>query len=314
MPIASGSQAAWRAAASSGRSLASSETPLAPLASANTQSLVEHSPSTVMALNVSSTAASKRALQTVRARHRASVVRNPSIVAIIGSIMPEPLAMPPTRNVPFGADDLDRRLLRERIGRHDRRARRPLRLYADRAPAAICDPALDLAHVELHADHAGRRHEHRGRRRQPSAAAVRSAIALACAIPSAPVHALAQPLLTTIAAARPPERGEPVSRDEDRRGLREVGREDRGGADRRVRRRRCARSRRAGRLDAARHAGRTEAARGGDAAVDRAAPRWCSRRDGLRAPPRQVRSRARERWRAAGARCSGGAAAMLRLP
>ena len=37
------------------------------------------------------------------------------------------------------------------------------------------------------------------------ARAAASAIAFACAMPSAPVQALAQPLLTTIAAARPPE-------------------------------------------------------------------------------------------------------------
>ena len=69
-------------------------TPLAPLASSITQSLVEHSPSTVMALNVSSTT-SRSARSSSGLGTAASVVTKPSIVAIIGSIMPEPLAMPP---------------------------------------------------------------------------------------------------------------------------------------------------------------------------------------------------------------------------
>ena len=51
------------------------------VASANTQSLVEHSPSTVIALNVSRADSLQRALQQ-RRRHRASVVRKPSIVAM----------------------------------------------------------------------------------------------------------------------------------------------------------------------------------------------------------------------------------------
>ena len=46
-----------------------SSTPLAPLASAKTQSLVEHSPSTVMALNVSRADVDERAVQQ-RRRHR----------------------------------------------------------------------------------------------------------------------------------------------------------------------------------------------------------------------------------------------------
>jgi hypothetical protein len=56
--------------------------------------LVEHSPSTVMALKVVLTAA-RSARCSSGAGTEASVVTNPSMVAIIGSIMPEPLAMPP---------------------------------------------------------------------------------------------------------------------------------------------------------------------------------------------------------------------------
>jgi hypothetical protein len=69
-------------------------TPLAPLAIANTVSLVEHSPSTVIALKVSRVAAAS-ARSNSTAGTSASQVRNASIVAIIGSIMPEPLAIPP---------------------------------------------------------------------------------------------------------------------------------------------------------------------------------------------------------------------------
>jgi hypothetical protein len=74
-------------------------TPLAPLAIANTVSLVEHSPSTVMALKVSRTMA-VRALFSNAGSTCASHVRNPSIVAIMGSIMPDPFVMPPTWNSP----------------------------------------------------------------------------------------------------------------------------------------------------------------------------------------------------------------------
>src|SRR5688572_26520747 len=74
-------------------------TPLAPDASANTQSLVEHSPSTVIALKVSR-ADSVSARCSSAGGTRASVVRKPSIVAMFGSIIPEPFAVPPTTNEP----------------------------------------------------------------------------------------------------------------------------------------------------------------------------------------------------------------------
>ncbi len=64
------------------------------MASSITQSFVEHSPSTVMALKVSLTA-SRSARSSSGGATAASVVTNPSIVAIIGSIMPDPFAMPP---------------------------------------------------------------------------------------------------------------------------------------------------------------------------------------------------------------------------
>ena len=65
-------------------------TPLAPDAIAKSESLVEPSPSTVMALNVS-LADSRRARWSRAGGTVASVVRKPSIVAMFGSIIPSPL-------------------------------------------------------------------------------------------------------------------------------------------------------------------------------------------------------------------------------
>ena len=66
--------------------------PARPLASAITVSLVDMSPSTVMVLNVSSTASASAACSTAGATV-ASVVMKQSIVAIWGWIIPEPLAI-----------------------------------------------------------------------------------------------------------------------------------------------------------------------------------------------------------------------------
>ena len=72
----------------------STTAPDVPFASSMTQSFVEHSPSTVIALNVSLTA-SRSARSSSPFGTAASVVTKPSIVAIIGSIIPEPFAIPP---------------------------------------------------------------------------------------------------------------------------------------------------------------------------------------------------------------------------
>ena len=95
MPIASSFDTARSPASSAGYSDSSMTTPLAPFAMANTVSFVEHSPSTVMALNVSRVTAVSAFLN-IAGSTCASHVRNPSIVAIIGSIIPEPFVMPPT--------------------------------------------------------------------------------------------------------------------------------------------------------------------------------------------------------------------------
>ena len=69
---------------------------------------------------------------------------------------------------------------------------------------------------------------------QPSAAAASAAIRSASAMPSSPVQALAQPLLTTTARAMPPLRCEMPLRHEHRRRLRQVRGEQRRGRTRRV--------------------------------------------------------------------------------
>ena len=65
-----------------------------PLARIVTQSLVLLSPSTVIRLN-DRFVASFKAIFRVFASMTASVNKNPSMVAILGWIMPEPLVIPP---------------------------------------------------------------------------------------------------------------------------------------------------------------------------------------------------------------------------
>ena len=144
--------------------------------------------------------------------------------------------MPPTRNVPAGVVDRDRALLRERIGRHDARARRRRRRRGRARAAAAVMPARDLVACRASTPitpvdatstcsasqptRRGRRVGHRRARR---------------AMPSSPVQALAQPLLTTIARARAAAMRARCSREtSDRRRLRLVRREHRRGRRRRV--------------------------------------------------------------------------------
>ncbi len=72
--------------------------PAKPLASSVTMSLVEVSPSTLTILKVPATSL-ESTLSSIVEDMAASVVRNTSIVAILGWIMPLPLAMPPKRQV-----------------------------------------------------------------------------------------------------------------------------------------------------------------------------------------------------------------------
>ena len=69
-----------------------------PLASARQVSFVDMSPSTVMALNDVSTARRKHR-SSAGASTAASVMMKESMVAMLGMIMPAPLAMPATAYV-----------------------------------------------------------------------------------------------------------------------------------------------------------------------------------------------------------------------
>ena len=121
-------------------------------------SLVEHSPSTVMALKVSSAAALSARCSNAGVT-AASVVMNPSIVAMFGSIMPEPLAMPPTRKLPVAlVISTDASLGNGSVVMIARAASAPPLVAS--AAAACRMPRATSSIGELDADDPGRRHEH----------------------------------------------------------------------------------------------------------------------------------------------------------
>ena len=191
-------------ASSAGSSSRVMLTPEAPDAIRNTQSFVEHSPSTVMALKVSSTTR-RSAPARIAGSTFASVVRNPSIVAMRGSIMPEPLAIPPTVNDPppgtstsaaadFGNGSV---VMIARVAfsapvtsRTRTAAWTPERIFAGSSCTPITPVDATSTRSLVH----------------PVAEAAASAISRATRIPASPVHALAHPLLTTIVFACPPDR------------------------------------------------------------------------------------------------------------
>ena len=82
-------------------------------------SLVDVSPSTVMELKVYQQ--TRRSISCKTGCSMAtSVVRKPSMVAMFGAIMPDPLAMAPSRAVlPPSSGISTATLLQERVGRHD---------------------------------------------------------------------------------------------------------------------------------------------------------------------------------------------------
>ena len=82
-------------ASNSGPSAVISAFPAWPLARMTTMSLVEVSPSTLTILKVRCTSL-ESAFCSMAGLTAASVVRNTSIVAMLGWIIPEPLAMPPS--------------------------------------------------------------------------------------------------------------------------------------------------------------------------------------------------------------------------
>ena len=100
-------------------------------------------------------------------------------------------------------------------------ARRPRHGYP-RRPCRSCS-ATPMTPVEATSTSSGA---------QPTAAAVSAAMRRACARPSSPVQALAQPLLTTIARAVPCVCSRCCCETDHRRRLRQVGREQRRGRGR----------------------------------------------------------------------------------
>ena len=186
-------------------SLAVMVTPLAPLASANTQSLVEHSPSTVIALNVTSVDGRQRALQQRRldlrvgrddAQHgRHQRLDHPRALGDAADAEACRPASSTSTAASFG----------KRIGRHDR-ARRGRAAVARRATvAAAAMPSVDRCRSSDDADHAGGRDQHL---RRIDAGGARRRVGhrfRASGSPSGPVQALAQPLLITTTRECPPE-------------------------------------------------------------------------------------------------------------
>ena len=154
-----------------------------------------------------------------------------------GSIIPEPLAMPPTRNVPCGvatstAADFGNGsvvMIASAASAPPSALRRAAAAGMPVRSAAILRftpmTPVDATRTSVGA--------------QPSTAAVSAAISRASARPCGPVQALAQPLLVTTARARLAARRQVRLRHQHRRRLGEVQGEDAGGGGQ-VRRRRPA--------------------------------------------------------------------------
>ena len=186
-----------------------------------------------------------------------------------GSIMPEPLAMPPTRK------RADRRSSTSTAYSFGNGSVVMIARAAAAPPSAAsaftaCGMPARIASILRLTPMTPVDATRTCSSLQPTAAAVSCAISRASASPCGPVQALAQPLLVTMACARAVARGEVILAERQRRRLREVDREDAGGGRRRVaddqREIRLA----AG-LDAAVQPAGAKAGRRGDAALDRRA-------------------------------------------
>ena len=109
--------------------------------------------------------------------------------------------MPPTRKAPRAVCDADRVLLRKRVGRHDgARARRLRRCRAERGRGRARS-RREPVHLELDADDAGDATSTCSGAQPTRARRSRRPFAGRRSSPCAPVQALAQPLLTTMARA-----------------------------------------------------------------------------------------------------------------
>ena len=166
-------------------------------------SFVDVSPSTVMRFRLSPTA-SRNARASKLGSTAASVVKNASIVAMLGAIIPAPLAMAPIVSVSPPSEKRTRASLgRVSVVRMARAASapasRPRRVAARAMPARTLSMGrrVPMTPVEATTTSVGA---------QPIAFAVTAAISRASAIPGAPVAALAQPALITTARARPAAR------------------------------------------------------------------------------------------------------------
>ena len=132
-------------------------TPLSPLAIANTESLVEHSPSTVMALNVSRTTALSACLQQ-RGLHLRVTGEKPQHRRHHRLDHAGALRHAADMERACWRLDSDRRLLRKRIGRHDGQ-RGVVMPVAAQSRGRRRDAAGHLVEVEIDADNARGRHE-----------------------------------------------------------------------------------------------------------------------------------------------------------
>src|SRR5258705_7024068 len=200
MPRASGRDTESRPSSSAGYSSSSIATPLLPDAIANSESLVEHSPSTVMALNVSR-ADSASARCSIAGATCASVAMKPSMVAMFGSIIPEPFAIAPIENEPRGVVTRTACSLGNgSVVMIACAASLPLPCASDEhaswmpATTRSIGSATPITPVEATSTCSGS---------QPSALATSSVIRRALASPSSPVQAFAQPLFTTMAQPVP---------------------------------------------------------------------------------------------------------------
>ena len=155
------------------------------------------------------------------------------MVAIRGSIMPEPLAMPPTRNVPMSVvTSTAASFGNGSVVMMARAASAPP--AAVRAAARRGTPARMRVHLEVHADDTRWTQSASASHGHSRAAAASAAISRASASPWGPVQALAHPLLDRMARARPPDGARLCLADEHRRRLRQVQREHAGGGGRHV--------------------------------------------------------------------------------
>ena len=152
-----------------------------------------------------------------------------SIVAMFGESIAAPFAMPPTTNpspsttTSFVTVSVVRIALAASAACLGRRAAPVDERWQRRLDPLDGEPGPDRSR-------SSRRGRARGARQAPELRARRCARRRAR--PSAPVAALAHPLFSTTAAARPPFRRQVGTADLHRRGRQEVGGERRGGGDR----------------------------------------------------------------------------------